>query len=197
MIHEIGVELTAFLREQGCPFPVVDGPERDRTNTFARERIVLEYADDGSDSFAPKHMARGNPKSLFTRVIACKATIYASSPAAGPREFEHRRRADRVLDQVLVGLYEVIVGRKNVVAFQGGRYLEPEDLKPSERPGGAVYELKFTFDRGIAKTTWKGDGLPEATIGTTVEIDNTTKVSAAGDPANPSTATVPTDAETV
>jgi hypothetical protein len=197
LIHEVGVELQASLAAAGCAFPVKDGPERNRSATFARERIVIEYDQSGEDSFGSKHVARANPKAQFTCSMACKLTIYAQSPVGGSLEFEHKRRARLVVDMAIVALYEIATTRHNSIAFVSGRFVDPDDLKASEAVAGAVYELKFKFDRGIAKTTWKGAGAAEVIIGTDVEIANTTKVSAAGDPANSDLSTLPVDTETV
>lgn len=147
MLHEIGIELGAALAAQGCPFKVFDGPERTQTTTFARDRIVIEH-DDG-DAFTAVRGQRANPKHRMTRNVAAKITIYAQVKAAGSLDWEHRRRAEHVLDLVLVGLEKVILARKNGLSVKSGRFFVAEDLKKSESIGGAAYELKFTVERGV------------------------------------------------
>lgn len=163
MIREIGRELQTELRLKGCPVPVVDGPEFGETTTNARERIVIEHDEEGSDSFAAPRSQHGNPKHRYTRSFAAKITIYARSENAGAPPWEHRRRAERILDMVLCSLDVVAAARKNAWRPSSGGFRRPVDLEQSAKPAGAKYVLTFTFDRGVA---WEGDANPEITIGT-------------------------------
>jgi hypothetical protein len=197
VIHEIGVELEAALKAKGCSmFPVADGPEATATTTFARSRIVIAH-DEGGDAFSPvRSQSSGKAKHRFTRAIGCKITIYAQDPRAGARPFEHRRRAERVLDLVLVALAGIAATRKNALSVKGGRFVQPDDLAKSEEIGGAVYELLFTFDRAVIDRTWAGAERAEATLASG-SITSTTKVSLKGgadDDDDPTT--VPATAET-
>lgn len=185
MLHEIGVELHTALAAKGAGgFPVIDGPERRETTTFARERIVIEHDEQGADSFNAPIKSNPNPEMSWDRIIACKLTIYVKEPAKSATEWEHRRRANKLLDLVLVAMRAIAVGRKNFFSPRSGKFLLPTDLKQGETPGGAVYELKFTFSRGIADHKW--DGTPaqkEVTItgdNTGVSIVNTDVVHGSG-----------------
>lgn len=165
MIHEIGLELAAKLRAIGCTVPVVDGPEYGEPTTNARERIVIEHDEDGSDRFGPPRSQHSNPKHRYTRAIAGKITIYARSPSANATTWENRNRAEHILDLVLCKMCQVAAERKNLWQPVGGGFVRPRDLEQSPRPGGAVYELTFTFDRGVFEQTWDGDIRPTATLG--------------------------------
>lgn len=176
MIHEIGVQLQAALQAKGCPFVVIDGPERRPTTTFARERVVIERDMSAGDTFAATHLPGKNPVTRLTRLIGCKITIYARAPSKGALEFEHFRRAEQVLDVVLIALYGIAKGRQNQVAFTSGKFVEPPDLTEGETMGGAVYELHFTFDRGVADRTWAGAAQPTANVASGT-IQSTTNVS--------------------
>lgn len=196
MIHEVGVDLGTQLAGQGCPFIVIDGPEFRKTSTFARERIVIEH-DPAGDAFIPPRIASPNPRVTYTRLTGVKITIYAQCPSKGAFYFEHIRRAELVLDMVLVALYKIAKIRANVVAFKSGKFVQPDDFKEGETPGGAVYELLFTFDRGVADRTWAGASLPTATItavapqtGSGVIILNTDNVSGSNEDGGSSTETV-------
>lgn len=164
MIHEIGLELQAALRARKCPFTVVDR-ESTTTATFGRERIVLEHEPNGRDTFGPVRGAHVNPKHAFTRSMAIQVTIYAQSTKAGALEWEHRRRAEKVLDQVLVCLRGIAQQRKNNFVPVGGGFVVPDDLKDSERQGGAVYVLSATFDRAVGERDWDDEIQPEVTVG--------------------------------
>jgi hypothetical protein len=175
VIHYVGADLKANLAAHLCPFDVVDGPERRPTTTGSRERVVIEHDPSGGDSFKASHLqGPGPPRTVLVRDIAYKVTIYAKSPHPGAAVWEHRQRAERVLDLVVVGLYQVAKVRKNLVTLKSGKFVDPPDIKDSETPGYATYELLLNFDRGVTDQNWDGS---ESTVITIVEgmIQNTTK----------------------
>jgi len=173
MIREIGVELQAQLKIQGVPLLVVDGPEPTKTTTWGRERIVVEYDADGTDQIRPARSQHRNPEVWHEVAEACKITIYAQAVTAGALVAEHRRRAKSVRDQVVNALEVVAANRKNGVAVTGGRLVTPEDLKDTERAGGAAYELTFVWSRAIEVRTFAGAKRPEGDI---TGFTNTTSV---------------------
>ncbi len=179
MLHEIGRELEAKLLAKGCPFKVVD--REALKPATSRNVIVIEH--DG-DTFGPPRLLSTNPKRHYTRVIGVKLTIYAQSANAGAAEFEHRRVAERVLDLALVSLRKVLAERRNAFAIKGGKYVVPADLEKSEAQGGAVYELSFTLEHGVAEHTWAGANAPEGVI---ADVQSTTEVKPAASDEDPET----------
>lgn len=179
MLHEIGVELGAALAAQGCPLRVIDGPEPTKTTTYARERIVIEH--DDADGFVPTQSQHRNPKIRMVRNVAAKVTIYAQSPAAGAMEWEHTRRAEHVLDLVLVALDYVVSVRKNRWTIKGGGFVRPDDLAKSDTQGGAVYALTFAVERGVYEQKWNGDVRPQVTG---VPITSTDRITLAHGPSD-------------
>jgi hypothetical protein len=166
VIHAIGVAMQSRLRARGVPFVVVDGPEeRANAGTFARERIVIER--DTADTFRAGRGTKQNPaRGAWFREVGCVARIFARSPRAGALSFEHYERAEHVLDHVLVALDEVVRGdRKEMLTVTGGGFVPLDDVAASERVAGAVYELRFSVERGVYAETWAGEARPEATIG--------------------------------
>ncbi len=196
MIHEVIAELGAHLLSRGCPLPVVEGPENP-TTTWGRERIVVEHTFDGdADTYGPPRSQHKNPKHRHTRTVAYKLTIYSQSKGAGASLFEHCRRAEKILDMVLTSMDYVAAVRKDAWEPKGGKFITPEFLKGAESPGGAVYELKFTFDRAVATRTWAGSARPTATLGAG-GVTSITKVSQAHGPDDDDDqTTVPATAET-
>jgi len=180
MIHEIGVELQAELKAQGCPFPVVDGPEPSSPTTYWRERIVIEHDQNARDAFTPVQSQRTNPKHLATRRIATKLRIFAKASDASATPWEHRRKAEHVLDLVLVALDKVIRDRKNLYTFTGGAFYTPPDLAATEVAAGAAYELTFLVHRGVYAQTFKYAIRPEVGVGSDVAIVPTGSASAPG-----------------
>ncbi len=162
MIHEIASELGARLSDKGVPIPVVDGPENPST-MWGRERIVVEHADE-ADSFGPPRSQHINPKHRFTRTMACKLTIWAKAQAPGASIFEHRRRAEKILDKAICAMAYVAAVRKNRWEPKSGKFITPPDLAGAENAAGAVYELAFNFDRAVMDQTWAGGNASEFTI---------------------------------
>jgi hypothetical protein len=158
VIHDIGKQLQAQLRLVGCPLPVIDGPEGTETTTFSRERIVIQYAEQG-DSFerAPRGTSPRNPHHRWVRWIGFELRIFVQSPHAGAQEFEHRRRADHALDLVVNAIDKVIEKRLNRWRIQSGSYAQPIDLEKSEKIGGTIYVLRFDVDRAMQDQQWNGD----------------------------------------
>lgn len=163
MLREVAKELTARLASQGCRIEVLVGPEATKTTTPARERIVIQH--DGSDTFGAGFGVQRNPKTPITRTVSAKATIYAKSESAQATPWEHERRAEAILDQVLTGLRYVCALRKQWVEFRGGAFTTAQDLEGSEVRAGAVYELTFAVSRGVMDRKFDGAAAPQATIG--------------------------------
>lgn len=163
MIHEIARELQTAIRAKDCPFPVV-GRDKKTPTGWTPERIVIEHDLQGSDVFSGPRSQHENPKHSFTRGIAAKATIYAKSPASAAGEFEHRRRAEKILDTVLSGMRLVSAERKNRFLPKSGSFIVPADVDKSDVHGGAAYALKFVFDRAVKDTKFDGSARPEATL---------------------------------
>jgi hypothetical protein len=175
MIHEVGQDMLAQFQARGVPFAVVDGPEIIETTTYARERVVIEHDPNGDDFAAARHSQQNTPPLRYTRKIGVKITIYAKATRPSAMYWEHKRRAEQVLDQVLCCLYQVAKSRQNLPNFKSGKFVYPEDLKASERPGGAKYELLLTFDRGVFDLPWSGIPAQQVTV--------TPQMIAAGGPA--------------
>lgn len=163
MIHEVGVELEAQFVAKKVPFAVIDGPEFRKTATFARERVVIEH-DPAGDAFGPRRQTNTNARTRLTRLTGVKITIYAQCPNKGALYWEHIRRAEAVLDQVLIGIEIVAKRRANLVVWKSGKFFQPDDFKEGETPGGAAYELLFSFDRGVSDAAWDGTIQPTAPL---------------------------------
>jgi hypothetical protein len=162
MIHEIAKSLDTALRAKGVPLRVVDGPERTGTTSFARERVTLERDRDRGDSFGPTRSQHGNPRARLTRTTGCVLRVYAQSTHAGATVQDHERRAETVLDRVLVALDTILRGERMTFWTQAsGRFMTPADLEETETFAGAVYELRFTVDRSVFDRTWPTAQDPE------------------------------------
>lgn len=193
MLYAIALELDAALKAQHVPFPVVFGPERAEDLYVGQDRIVVEHRGPGADSFDPTRATHPNPRMPLVRQQGARIRIYARSNLSGAGWHDHAELAEQVLDHVLAELDYIVRGRKNVMTLGAGGFVEPDDAKGSETPGGAVYELELAIDRGIFRRTWEGAKRPEATVGPGgVTITSTTKASNKLGPAG----TPPVDAET-
>ena len=158
MIHEIGVELQARLRAQGCPFTVSDRETVKRT-AWTSNRIVI---DETGDVYGSPTSQSLNPRRHFDCTTGARLTIYGQSTRPGAAEFEHRRVARRVADMALVALREIRASRRIGLNIGPGGFVDIADLVASEVKGGAVYELAFAVTRGVEGRTWAGSAWAEA-----------------------------------
>lgn len=190
MLYAVARELYAALQAQHVPIPVVFGPDVDSVGID--ERIVIDYLGPNADSIEAATSQHLNPKMPLRRIQGGRLRVYARSAVDGATWHDHAERAERILDHVLAELDVVVKKRRNVLAFGPGGFIKLQDETGTELTAGAVYELAFSVDRGIFRTTWEGGALGTVTIGVDVDLNSTTKVSTATGPAG----TPPPDAET-
>jgi hypothetical protein len=187
MIQKIREELAAYLASKSVPVTVelnepVGGSKMQ--STFGRSRITLDHETDRKgDAFLPSRSQRLANQHRYTRSQAWILRIYAQSGRAGALRFEHERLANDILDFVLVGLDEIAAKRSNRWTPNGGSFVTIADLAESERPGGAVYELSLSFDRGVSEAvTWPAPDEPTATLIAGQLTSKTNVTSANADP---------------
>lgn len=157
MIHAIGQDLSAALAARRCPIRVYDGTDRSvGTNVSVKpERITIERDESGDTFRLPAGASpRANPPLRGIRNIGVKLRIFAQSPIAGAKTYEHERRLERILDILFCSIYEVAATRKNGVSISGGRFVRSDDTKDGDSRVGAEYELRLTWERGITDTPW-------------------------------------------
>jgi hypothetical protein len=185
-IHDVGAALQAYLRVQGCPLDVVDGPEGTRTTTAGRERIVIEH-DSGQASFDGPRGLHLNARHAYTAIDPYKITIYARSARSGALQFEHRSRALLVREVVLAGLRYVSAVNKNRFLPKSGAFTDVGDLVKSEANGGAVYEMTVTYELPIRVVTFAGEAQPEGALSNMTSRTKVSRTGAADDDNNPNT----------
>lgn len=176
MIHEIAVDLQAQLAARGCPIKVYDGPEATSSVAYSNERVVVEHSEQG-DAFSAVAGARGGvgtTRAFYTRTIGIQIRIVAQSPRANASKWEHRRRAENILDLVVNGLHKVARERKAAIGFGAGRFAYETDLEGSEIHPGAVYVLNASVSREVTDRDW--DGTSAVQTGEITDKNNTTQV---------------------
>jgi hypothetical protein len=149
MIREIAAQLNAYLAALGVPYGVEYGPTGGET--CWRDGLISVERDERGDTFGPVQAVHRNPKLVTTRSVGVLIRIWTQTSKRGAAQWEHERRAERVLDFVLSGMAEIAATRGNTWTPQSGAFIVPEDLAASENAGGAVYELRGTFDRGVKR----------------------------------------------
>lgn len=181
-LRDIARDVDAALQARGVPVRCVAGPELAQSTGYARERIVLEH--DGGDTFGGPRSQRENPRARFNRSVGAVMRIYARSSAAGATVQEHRGRAEEILDHAMIVLDNVIRGtRKSTWAITGGGFEDTADLGGSDARAGALYVLRFAYDRAVIDVAWStGAAAAEAEFGDDVTIANVTQVSRANGP---------------
>lgn len=191
MIYELAKEIAVILAATGCPYPVVYGPER-APASGVETRIVIERDRYGRDTFdAPKTRA-GNPNAVFTRTIACEATIFAQSTLPGAGVYEHERVADQLADLFAVALHRAVRTRRNHYTITSSKMLSLEelDLGGIEAWPYVVYRITFTIDRVVNDVSWVGEAAPTAELGgehgVSLGLTRTTTISMTADRTLPS-----------
>ncbi len=172
-VHDIGVALQAYLAANGCPIPVIDGPEQART-AWTPERVVLEHDTTARSSFDSPRGLHTNAKHLYTSLDPYKVTVYVQSRLGGAKTFEHRTRAHVAREAVIAGLRTISATNKNVFVLKDAGFITPPDLAASEQPNGAAVEVKFTYGLPVRVVTFVGDAQPEGTL---TGLSSTTTVS--------------------
>ncbi len=161
MIYELAKELAAALIVQGCPFPVVYGPER-TSQVASRNRIVLERAP--RESFDKPTANHPNPRMSHTRRLDCVFRVFAQSSYPGASQHDHERLADQIVDMVVAELDILAKLRKNTWAMGSGGFVDSADAAGSMTLAGVVYEGHFGIDRGVFRKTWQGEARPTVTL---------------------------------
>jgi hypothetical protein len=182
MISSFTTDLAAELSTRGVPYPVVYGPERMAQTVLASPHIVFRRdRQQGEDYRAPK-TTKQNPPLDHVRAMAVQCLVYGKSLLPGATVADHERVADKVVDQVLLALRAVVNERQTEWAYRSGRMLSETDLAEQglEAWPGAVYELRFTIDRGVRNENYAGEYADEATIGGTHGITFDSALSADG-----------------
>ncbi len=183
MIYAISQELATELKAQGCPLPVVYGPERMGATGAAltTSRILIERDRDVGDKPGPGRARNANPRMVAIRAMGAVCRIFAQSTLTGARVQDHERLADLALDKIEVALYKVVTKRSTQWRISSAKLLGADELalRGIEVWTGVVYEMRFSVDRAVNDTTWAEVADAEATVGTaglTIETTDAIKL---------------------
>ena len=177
MIYDVSREVDAKLRAQSYPFRVEYGPAHLHREGYPTGVIVFERSSAPEPIGSPKGQ-QVNPRKVATRQTQGRVRVYAKSGKAGSRLNEHQALCDYVVDAVIVAVEETITeARMGTLTWADARYLTPAELQaeardqqvadnrtqtyPLEQWPGVVYQLQFSFERGVAKRDWLHASRPE------------------------------------
>ena len=156
MLGDVRARLEANLRARPVPVRVEYGPVDSARVGELRDVVVVEYDRGSSDAISAPRARGGNPRRRFERAVACKATIYVTNTVAGARRQDHEDRAQKVIDQVLVALDDVLRGGQlDASGVQIPGTSQAWAAGPGsfvDLPGtavGAAYEVAFVIHRGV------------------------------------------------
>jgi hypothetical protein len=177
VIYEMARDVGARMLARKFPVLVVYGPERMQRESYD-PIIVIERDRGGSDGLAAASGQQRNPRKIMTRTLAVRASIYARSSLPGAMVQDHERECERLVDGLLVALFEwQTAERAGAVSVSGARYLSAADRNDVETWPGVVYELRFNVPRAVFAMTYEGEAKPTAAI---LGIRSRTEVSAPG-----------------
>lgn len=185
MIYEIAKELHVELRAKKVPFRVVYGPERKDDVGLTDTRIVLERDRQTGDQPGPPRSQHKNPSLAGVRGVGVVLRIFARANVSGANVWDHERLADAIVDKAWVALRKIATRRRTIWNITSAKLLSREELEQRslEQWPGAVYEMRFTVDRGVLDTDWQGEAAPEKALGPHpdgIEIAGSTKVTVNG-----------------
>jgi len=184
VIYEIHKEVATELKAQGCPLPVVYGPERQGLGAaLPASRIVFERDRSRGDVAKPGKARTSNPRMVAARAMGAVCRIYAQSTLTGAAGHDHERLADQAVDLVTVALHKVIGRRQTEWAISSAKLLSREELalRGLEVWPGVVYEMRFAVDRGVFDATWAGEAVEELPVADDLIVSKT-EVSLANGP---------------
>lgn len=172
-------DLETILQGRGFPVRFVYGNERFARETGRTLVVNVKRDREASDTFGMVGAER-NARRVRVRNQALEAYVYVSASAVGAREGEHESECDKVVDALLVALYEWgSEARAGELPLSEGRYLSGEEIagEASQPFQGVVYRLRFSLPRGVARREYDGSIEPTAAIAST---HTTTYVQQAG-----------------
>jgi hypothetical protein len=162
MLGRIRAELQTALRSRGVPVVVEYGPVVTSRMGELADIVVLEHDPAGDAVGAPKAIG-GIPRRRFSYTQRFIARVHGKSTAPGSRRQDHETRCNRIVEQVLIGLDDVIRGSGTTWRCTGGRFAP--FAAAGEQPQGASYELRFEVDAGVFDRVWSDADPPTAEIG--------------------------------
>lgn len=175
MLAAITDQLRDELQTRLVPLSVVYGPERTIQGSTARPHIVVERDRQQGDTFgaAPTHSR--NPELVFRRGIGAVVRIFAESTVSGAGQANHERMADKVVNQILLALREIIIARKTDFRIKAARFLTVDELAEAGLTyPGVVYELRLEVDMGVTDMAYDDEAAGEAEYGDTWTSVSTT-----------------------
>lgn len=171
MLYEISREIDAQLQVKLAPYRVHYGPENadpDAGLRLTTPRIVIERDRQAGDRPRDGRSRTNNAKMLAAREVGAVCRIFAQSTVDGARVEDHERIADQLADMVTCALHVVATTRKAEWRISSAKLLTAEEVaqRGLQVWPGAVYELRFSVDRGVYDTDWTGAAAAEKALGT-------------------------------
>lgn len=183
MIYELSRDLEAMLRARSYPYRVHYGPNiaQQAQRQSHDPRIIVERARGQSDTVRAPQGNRPNARAKYVRELAAQITIYAKSSLPGARVSDHERECERIIDAVIVALYNWgAEGRAGAIGYTSAQYLTAADRDDVESWPGVVYVLQISVPRGVSELTYTreasgtpGEARPEAEVSA---VQNQTRV---------------------
>jgi len=166
MLAAITSQLRDSLQARLVPHPVRYGPERATQSSSVRPHVTIERDRQQGDTIGPPPTNRRNPRLLYKRGIGGICRVFAHSTVAGAQVEDHERDADKVINQVIIALRDIIVARKSAMRIRSSRFLTASELAEAGLTyPGVVYELRFEVDMGVADTNYQAEAADESTFG--------------------------------
>ncbi len=150
MLHAIYLELQEALKARGVPFDVLYGPFPAPVPGSSAIVFDVDATTKGQFRPAPSGAPR-NPSVILQRALPGVVRVYAQSTKDGAADWDHRRVAERVVDQIVASLRRICVARREQIDFQSAGLMSAQELDEAgiQTWPGVVHETKFQVWRGV------------------------------------------------
>ena len=165
MIHELFLTTKATLKANGVPFECVYGPQP-VPDKVGGTRIEFQRDTTAGDQMHPPRSQMVNPRQYAVRAMGVLIRIFARATLAGAQRHDHERVAEKLADQVYIGLYKAVRAAKTMMRVVRAGFVSDSPDTP-DNWSGVVYELRVQVDRGVHDLTWTDDAAAEATLSAT------------------------------
>ena len=183
MLAAIVSQLREALVARKVPYPLVYGPERLEQGSSVRPHIVVERDRQSGDTWQAAKTNNANPQRIFARGIGGVVRIFAQSTKRGAAVEDHERIADKLVNQTMMALREIVVARRSALSIKSSRLLTLAELAEAGLTyPGAVYELRIEIGMGVDDENYAAETPAETTMGGEGGVSVTTTLDTSGSP---------------
>jgi hypothetical protein len=159
-IHAVYVHLAAELKAKGVPFEIAYGPTQVPPKVGASRIVVQHDHEAGDQNLGPRSQMK-NPRQYAVRAMGGLVRIHAMATVESATRGDHERIANILADLVTVALIRIARRAKTEQRIVREGFAVDAT---TDGWAGALYEIRFQFDRGVHDVTYQGAAMPEGEV---------------------------------